>query len=357
MVEKVESSYGASPGVFNIWRHRFILLAAHLYSFSVARFSFPLVLFSHMCVPVRLVRRLVMSSRCASRLVRPVASCRPSSRRVVRLAVSSARLGVSFRMGTVSLCCSLVLVSPVVVSLPCVLGSSRFRLGIPSRPCVSSIVSSAHLVISRHLVSVSPVGVSDPFSCLAPVFAPFRSAVRSFLFAYPVSVHVLGRGAGLCCYGHRAGAACSCIVISSVPSLLPTRYSLTRCGMVAGGCGIWGTVPCCSPLVPCLFMSPRSSSSHRGSPSLSYVLIPSPTKQESRGRRTIERERKNKPNRNETHDETKRETRRWWRRDDTGWQASNETPDETEGTRRETRRHLMRTDGRRRGEVSHAALF
>ena len=48
-----------------------------------------------MCVPVRLARRLVMPSRRASRLVRPVVSCRPSCRPVglpVRLIVSACRL-------------------------------------------------------------------------------------------------------------------------------------------------------------------------------------------------------------------------------------------------------------------------
>lgn len=189
---------------------------------------FPLFFFL-ICVLVRLACRLVGRLVMPSRFVRSVVSCRPSCRPVCS---SRPSFRLSSRMGTVSFCCSLVLVSPVVAILPCVLMSSRFRLGVSSRSCVSSIVSSAHLVLVPSSRSVSPVGVSDPFSCPVPVFAPFRPARRSFLFAYSVSVHVLGRGAWPCRYGHGA-VGWLALLISSVPSWFPILYSLTRCGAAA----------------------------------------------------------------------------------------------------------------------------
>lgn len=51
---------------------------------------------------------------------------------------------------------------------------------------VSLVVSSSRLVMPSRLVIRLPVGVSCPFSGPVPVFAPFRPARRSFLFAYSV---------------------------------------------------------------------------------------------------------------------------------------------------------------------------
>lgn len=172
-----------------------------------------------MLIHVRLVRRL--ACRLAVRLVSCVPLCR-----VVRRAVSSARL------------VSLV----VSYGRRFVLLFARFRfvcrggfalrshaVSFSSRYCVLSVVSSAHLVLSRHLVSVSPVGVSDPFSCLVPVFAPFCPAVRSFLFVL-FGIGLCPRSLGVAVrHGHGAAGACSSHLIR--PIIMPARYSLTRCGM------------------------------------------------------------------------------------------------------------------------------
>ena len=89
------------------------------------------------------------------------------------------------------------------------------RLAYPSRPVFSSrpVVSSRAfrcVVSSRRLVP-------SVVSACRLVLAPFRSAVRSFLFAYSVPVHVLGRGAGPCRHGHGAG--------------LLSSHLFARCGM------------------------------------------------------------------------------------------------------------------------------
>ena len=130
----------------------------------------------------------------ASRLVRSAASCRPSAR-----PVGSSWLVVSYGRRFVLLFARSRFVCRGGFAL------RSHAVSFSSRYCVSSVVSSAHLVFSRHLVSVSPVGVSDPFSCLVPVFAPFRPARRSFLThsirlrsSVPVFVSVVGRGCASC---------------------------------------------------------------------------------------------------------------------------------------------------------------
>ena len=138
---------------------------------------------SHMYVPrgVSLVvssSRLVMPS--CSRASRPssrLSCCRlvPSVRFACRLVLAPFRSAVrsfSFRLSwrsCLAFSCCLVF---VLVSRP-VLAS---RCGVPL------IISSRSRLVIR-----LPVGVSCPFSGPVPVFAPFRPARRSFLFAYSVS--------------------------------------------------------------------------------------------------------------------------------------------------------------------------
>lgn len=224
------------------------MLAAHPYSSPVARFSFPLVFFpiyrlrasrsssrssSRHAVSFRAIRCVVLPVVSSARLVSPVGSSHLSFRLSSRSApFRSAVRSFSFRLSWRS---CLAFSSRLVFAL-------AFRLVIASCPCVSSV----HLVLSRHLVSVSPVGVSCSFSCLVPVFAPFRPARRSFLFAYSVSVHVLGRGAGPCRLWPWGGWG-----------LLLSSHPFARCGMALWKDVAWGAVPCCSPLVPCLLMPHR----------------------------------------------------------------------------------------------------
>lgn len=176
-----------------------------------------------------------------------VSFCAFRCRRVVRRAVLPVRpvvpLVVSFR--TVSLCCSLVLVSFVVAVLPCVL----VRL-VPPWHFVSFVVS---LVVSScssrfcHVILFSLIrGRLVSVFMSVPVFAPFRPARRSFLFVHRFRFLCLRRGAGRCVIGRRG------LPFSSHPfHLVPTRYSLVA-DRDAGRMWIWGAVPCCSPLVPCL---------------------------------------------------------------------------------------------------------
>lgn len=153
MVEKAESSSGTSSVAFNIWQHRFILLAAH---FSL-RPRCPLLLSPYSLFPyaspVRLVRRL--ACRLAVRLVSCVSAA--SSCHLAVLPVCPARrsacrlvlLVVSF--GAVSFCCSLIRFVCRGV-LPC--GLMPFRFVLASRRSVSLAVSSCS---SRfcHVISFS----------------------------------------------------------------------------------------------------------------------------------------------------------------------------------------------------------
>lgn len=237
-VEKAERSYRTSLGRL-IYRRRFILLVAHssLHPRCPLLLS-PLVFFPHMCVPVRLACRLVMSSRCASCFMRPVASCRSSCRHVVPSARRpSSRL--SSRMGAVSSCCSLVLVAFVMTILPCVRRAVSFRFGIPFAPsCRSSRLSSrptsrfVHLVSSCHLVLVVRGGCSCPFSCPFP--CSHRFALLVARSCSPIRSRFMSPlWGGAVRHGHVAGTACSYRLIRPIIAL--TRYSLTRCGMAAGG--------------------------------------------------------------------------------------------------------------------------
>lgn len=200
---------------YSINRHRFILLTAH----SSLRPRCPLLLsprfLSSYVRPVRLACRLV--EHLVMRLVSCVLLCRIrlscrltcSSRRFISLVVSyGRRSALLFARSRFACRGGLALRSRAV----------SFRLGI------SFVISSR-----PPFRSVSPVGVSDPFSCLVLVFAPFCPAVRSFLFVL--------FGIGSCSWswgvavrhGHGAAGACSSHLIR--PIIMPARYSLTRCGM------------------------------------------------------------------------------------------------------------------------------
>lgn len=146
---------------------------------------------------------------------------RLSSCHVVSSCVSACRLvWAPFRSAVRSF------VSFAGAVLPCVPVPSRFALGIPlvlrPSPSLRPVGSARSHLLSR---SVSSVGGSCPFSCLFPVFAPFRSARRSFLsvnrsqfvlFSSP-SWGVAGR------HGHGAGACCSYRLIRPILLLLATH--------------------------------------------------------------------------------------------------------------------------------------
>ena len=148
-----------------------------------------------------------------------------SSRRLVwrRSALLFARSrfvcrgGFALRFRAVSFCFGI----PFVLSSRC---SSRLS------SCLSSRL--VHLVSSCHLVLRLPVGGSCPFSCLVPVFAPFRPAIRSFLFVHQFRFLCLRRGAWRGVMAMMAAEVCSCRLIR--PLIVPARYSLTRCGMATG---------------------------------------------------------------------------------------------------------------------------
>lgn len=307
-----------------------------------ARFSlFPSFSFSYVRSPWRLACRLVLSSRhavsfsCVPSVVPPVVlSARP---------VSSSRLVASYGRRFVLLFARSRL---AWAWRSCLAFSCRLVFSLASRsPSLRPVVSfrsSSHrsrLVLvpsSRHLCL--PVGVSCPFSCLVPVFAPFRFAVRSFLThsirlrsSVPVSMR---RGWGR--HGHGSEAVCSRRLIR--PLIVPARYSLTRCGMTTGKDGYGApfhvarrsSIACSCRIVPPI---PSVHHSH-------CVLIPSPTKQENErdgdggdGERGIERDvptRRNdeKPDETRTgrrrYTESKQATRRPTRRKNT--RRKNETP-------------------------------
>lgn len=203
-----------------------------------------------------------LPSRRASRLMRSVAVVR----RVVRRAVSSARLVslvVSYGRRFALLFAHSRLVSRGVVALRSRAASfCPWHPACPTPPSLRPVGSARSHLLSR---SVSSVGGSCPFSCLFPVFAPFRPARRSFLFAYSVSVHVPCRGAWLFVMAMMGAAgACSSHLIR--PLMAPARYFAHSLRDSGGRMKSWGTVSCCSPLVPSLLMSHRSPH-HVGSPS------------------------------------------------------------------------------------------
>lgn len=252
------------------------MLFARSYAFPVSRSSFPLFSFP-ICVPVRLARRLVcrlvgrlvMSSRfvrfCC--VVPSVGSSCP-----LRLVVSACRLvWAPFRSAIRSFSSRLPWRDcPFVVVPPCWSRRPPFvhRPVLVSRRLGSSRSSRSH----SSSCPVSSVGGSCPFSCLVPVFAPFRPAHRSFLFAIrPGSC--LRRGGGAVSSWPWDGGG---LLMSFHPSPHRSRLLLVRPlldGYVEGW--IWDAVPCCSPLIHCLFMSHHFS--HLiGFPIASIcVLIPS----------------------------------------------------------------------------------
>lgn len=220
-----------------IYRRRFILLFARFYASILGWLSLSLLLFFHMLIPVASrssSRHAVLScvSFHASRCV--VSSVLPSC----RLACSSRRFGLSSRMGAVSFCCSLVLVSPVVAVLSCVLIPSRFYLGISSRLCVLSVrlvgSSRPRPVISSSLLARWRLGFilmlgsrvrAVPFCCsLVPHSFHSSSFVRPGF--------CLRHEAGRWRHGHGAEAVCSRRLIR--PLIVPARYSLTRCWIITG---------------------------------------------------------------------------------------------------------------------------
>lgn len=257
---------------YSIKRHRFILLTAH----SSLRSCCPLLLSSRFLSSYVRSRASRLSSRhvvllcVSSRAFR----CRRVARRAVHRVIPSARLGLSSRMCAVPLCCSLVLVSPVVAVLLCVPVPFRFCLGIsfvissrpPSRRLISSAVSFGFTRGCFGSVLVLGSRVRAVLSCCSLV--PVRPVRHRFMFL------VVVRGCASWSWSGRG------LLFSSHPSHHHACSLLThslRDGSM-GGCGIWGAVPCCSPLVPCPLM-PHRSPHHVGSPSSSLrSLIPSSTK-------------------------------------------------------------------------------
>lgn len=190
-----------------------------------------------MLIHVRLVRRL--ACRLAVRLV----SCVPLPLSVVSSVVPSHRLGLfrlSSRMGAVSFCCSLVLVSFAGAVLPCVPVPFLFLIGIPFVPRLARrlVVASrtpsrlAHLVLARHLVLVVRGGVRVRFHVRSRVrtvppcssLVPVRSSV---------SVPTDAVGGGVRRRGEAAGLA---LLVSCVPS---HSYSLLAHSL-RGLRGGWG---------------------------------------------------------------------------------------------------------------------
>ena len=167
-------------------RHRFVLLFAHFYSFPAplpgTLLSFPLVFFLICAFPVasRLSSRPLVSS-CRLVLVRPVR--RPACR-----VVGSSRLFVSLVVFFLRRFVLLFARSRLAWAWrSCLAFSCRLVFSLVSRPVLASRCGVPLVISSRsRLVIRLPVGVSCPFSGPVPVFAPFRPARRSFLFAYSV---------------------------------------------------------------------------------------------------------------------------------------------------------------------------
>ena len=346
-VEKVESSYGASPG--GVQYIGAVSSCSPLIPIHPLLPASPFPSFSFQyTVSVRLAHRLARRLVMPSRFVRYVASCCPSCRRLGSFRPSArpiCRLGLSSR------------------SAPFRSAVRSFSFRLSGRSCrafpcrLVFVLASCLVIASRRLISFSSchlvlrllVGVSDPFSFLVPVFAPFRPARRSFLthFVRPSRFmsSVVGRGRVVMAMGRRG------LLFSSHPpphgSLLATHSLVAgwRREDVGYGAPFHAArrslfVRSC-PIVPL---------HHVGSTSPSLCSHPLIREAGKRMRRAIERERENNTDRNETHDETKGTRRASETRmggDDTR-QASNETTDETKGTRRGTRRHLTESKRQRR---------
>lgn len=219
MVEKAESSFGASLGGCSIYRRRFYLARRS----SLAPPRCPILLFSlfsfPICVPVRLVRRLV------GRLVMRLVLCVPLG---VSFVVSSCQFVspvgspvISF--GTVSLCCSLVLVS-----------HGRGGLALRSRASRSALAFCLVRRLARRLVLLISF-LSCHLVLANPWAARVRFHVRSSVRAVPsCSSLVLVRSSVSVSLSPSWGGAMRhwaegfAILISSVSS---RSYSLlARCG-------------------------------------------------------------------------------------------------------------------------------
>ena len=254
---------------------------------------------------------LAVSSGISSCVSSHASCCVVSACRVVSPVRPVGSFRLSSRMGAVPLCCSLVLVSPVVAVLLCVPVPFRFALAsrlssrlvrrLVSRRLISSAVSFGFTRGCLGSVLVLGSRVRAVLSCCSLV--PVRPVRHRFMFL------VVVRGCASWSWGGRG------LLFSSHPSHHHACSLLThslRDGSM-GGCGIWGAVPCCSPLVPCPLM-PHRSPHHVGSPSSSLrSFIPSSTKQESRGRK-----RRRRGNRTGTMKTRRIETRRltrWIKRD------------------------------------------
>ena len=290
---------------YSINRHRFILLTAH----SSLRPRCPLLLsprflssyVRHVRLACRLVEHLVMRLVSCVLLCRIRLSCRLtcSSRRFISLVVSYGRRSALLFASSRFACRGGLALRSRAVS---------FRLGIsfvissrpPSRRLISSAVSFGFTRGCLGSVLVLGSRVRAVLSCCSLV--PVRPVRHRFMFL------VVGRGCASWPWGGRG-------LFSSHPSHHHACSLLThslRDGSM-GGCGIWGAVSCCSPLVPCPLM-PHRSPHHVGSPSSSLrSFIPSSTKQESRGRK-----RRRRGNRTGTMKTRRIETRRltrWIKRD------------------------------------------
>lgn len=218
-----------------------------------------------MCVPVRLVppSRHVVSPCVSSHAFR----CRCPSCRLIGSARFACRLvwapfcsAVRSFSSRLPWCDCLAFPCRLVLSLAFCLVRRLARRLACHLACSSRSRSSSH--------SVLPRGLFVSVFMSVPVFAPFRPARRSFLFAYSVSVHVsvVWRG---CASWTWSGDG---LLLSSYPSH-HCSYSLLAHSLRDGGGRMksWGAVSCCSSLVPSLLMSHRSSH-HVGSPRPHCVL-------------------------------------------------------------------------------------
>lgn len=220
-------------------------------SAPVARFSFPLILFSHMrslCVSLAVspcVSSHAFRCRCPS--------CRPSCRLIGSARFACRLVWAPFRSAVRSFSSRLSWRS--CFAFPCRFVSPWHLVCHLVSSAVSCLVGSSRPPFR----SVSPVGVSDPFSCLVLVFAPFCPARRSFLFVL--------FGIGSCSWswgvavrhGHGAAGACSSHLIR--PIMAPCLWRFARCVMA-----LWEDVGYGAP-----FRVARRSSLARSCPIVLFI--------------------------------------------------------------------------------------
>ena len=283
-----------------IYRRRFILLFARSYASILVRFLFPCC-FSFICSStcVSFIVSLAVSLCVSSHAFR----CRCPSCRLIGSARFACRLvWAPFRSAVRSF--SSRLLERDCLTFPCRLVSHCFPFvsRLARRLVVASRLPSrlAHLVSVMSSRSRRPWGVFVSVSMPIPVFAPFRPARRSFLFVHRSRFLCLRRGAGDASWGGRV------LPFSSHPfHLVPTRYSLTRCG----GCGEDGDTGHRFTLLAArslLLMSLSFPPSHRF-PSLS--LCSHPITHETRKRRLMAKA-------NRTRTKNKRDARARWIKQD-----------------------------------------